>query len=61
MDKNSRLIHSVVVTAAKVHDIIPAAQLQHGDEEVVYADTGCQGTAKRPEMTGKTSELKLSM
>jgi hypothetical protein len=34
------LINSVVVTSANVHDITPAAQLLHCDEEVVYADAG---------------------
>ena len=32
IDKNSGLIHSVVVTPAHVHDLPPAAQLLHGDE-----------------------------
>jgi IS5 family transposase len=34
------LIHSVVVTAANVHDLTPVAELLHGEEEVVYADAG---------------------
>ena len=38
VDKDSGLIHSVVVTAANVHDLNPAAELLHGDEEVVYGD-----------------------
>ena len=37
-DKYTGLIHSVVVTAANVHDLTPAAELLRGDEEVVYAD-----------------------
>ena len=51
-DKDSGLIHSVVVTAANVHDLTSAAELLHGDEEVVYGDAGYQGIAKRPEMSG---------
>ena len=43
VDKDSGLIHSVVTTAANVHDLTPAAALLHGDEEVVYADAGYQG------------------
>ncbi len=39
-DKDSGLIHSVVTTAANVHDLTSAAQLLHGDEEVVYGDAG---------------------
>jgi IS5 family transposase len=31
VDKDSGLIHSVVVTATNVHDLTPAAELLHGD------------------------------
>lgn len=50
-----------MVTAANVHDLTPAAALLHGDEEVVYADAGYQGIAKRPEMAGKTTEFRVAM
>jgi transposase, IS5 family len=40
VDKDSGLIHSVETTAANVHDLTPATELLHGDEEVVYADAG---------------------
>ena len=40
VDKDSGLIHSGVVTATNVHDLTPAADFLHGDEEVVYADAG---------------------
>jgi len=55
------LIHSVAVTAANVHDLTPASELLHGDEEVVYDDAGYQGIGKRPEMAGKTTELRVAM
>jgi IS5 family transposase len=61
VDKDSGLIHSVVVTAANVHDLTPAADLLHGEEEVVYADAGYQGIAKRPEMAGKATEFRIAM
>jgi IS5 family transposase len=61
VDKDSGLIHSVVVTPANVHDLTPAAELLHGEEQVVYADAGYQGIAKRPEMTGKTREFRVAM
>jgi IS5 family transposase len=32
VDKNSGLIQSVATTAANVHDLIPAAELLHGDQ-----------------------------
>jgi IS5 family transposase len=60
-DKDSGLIHSVVVTAANVHDLTPAGELLHGDEEVVYADAGYQGIARRPEMMRKTTEFRVAM
>ena len=61
VDKDSGLIHSVVVTAANVHDLTPAAELLHGDEEVVYADAGYQGIAKRAEMAGRTTQFRVAM
>jgi transposase, IS5 family len=61
VDKDSGLIHSVVTTPAKVHDITPAAELLHGDEEVFYGDAGYQGIAKGPEMAGKKTEFRVAM
>jgi IS5 family transposase len=61
VDKDSGLIHSVLVTAANVHDLTPEADLLHGDEQVVYADDDYQGFAKRPEMAGMTTEFRLAM
>ena len=40
VDKDSGLIHSVETTTTNVHDITRAAQLLHGEEEVVYSDAG---------------------
>jgi len=59
--KDSGLIHSVVVTAANVHDLSPAAKLLHGDEKVVYGDAGYQGLAKRPETANKTTQFNLAI
>jgi IS5 family transposase len=61
VDKDSGLIHSVGVTAANVDDLTPAAELLHGEQEVVYGDAGYQGIAKRPEMVGKTAEFRVAM
>jgi IS5 family transposase len=61
VDKDSGLIHSVVTTAANVHDLTPAAELLHGEEEVVYADAGYQGIHKRPEMQGKKAGFRVAM
>ena len=48
MDKNSGLNHSVVVTSSNVHDLTPAADLLHGDEEVVYGDASTRALSKGP-------------
>ena len=61
VDKDSGLIHSVVVTAANVHDLTPAAELLHGDEEVVYGDAGYQGIGKRRDMEGTKAEFRVAM
>ena len=54
VDKDSGLIYSVVVTIANVHDLNKTADLSHGDKEVVYTDSSCQGIAERPKMGSKT-------
>lgn len=61
VDKDSGLIHSVVITAANVHDFTPAAELLHGDEEVVYGNAGYQGIAKRPEIAGNSAEFRVAI
>jgi IS5 family transposase len=61
VDKDSGLIHSVVTTAANVHDLTKAGELLHGDEAVVYGDAGYQGIAKRPEMAGNSAEFRVAM
>lgn len=61
VDKDSGLIHSVVTTATNVHDLTPAGGLLHGDEEVVYADAGYQGIAKRSEMASRPATLRVAM
>jgi IS5 family transposase len=61
VDKDSGLIHSVVTTAANVHDLTPVAELLHGDEDVVYADAGYQGIAKRTEMAGNSAVFRVAM
>ena len=40
VDKDSALINLVVAPAAKVHVLKPAADLLHGDEQIVYGDAG---------------------
>jgi transposase, IS5 family len=52
VDADSGLVHTVVGTAANVNDVTQGHALLHGDEQVVFADAGYQGAAKRPEATG---------
>jgi len=49
-DRDSKLVHTVVVTAANVADITKTAELLHGQEKQVHADAGCTGVEKRAEM-----------
>lgn len=46
VDADSGLIHTVIGTAANVHDITVAQALLHGGETDAYADAGYQGGAK---------------
>jgi len=61
VDKDTGLIHAVETTAANVHDLTPAAELLHGEEEVVYADAGYQGFDKRKEMEGIKAKFRIAM
>ena len=49
-DRDSKLVHTVVVTAANVADIAKTVELLHGQEKQVHADAGYTGVAKRPEI-----------
>ena len=49
-DRDSKLVHTVVVTAANVADIAKTAELLHGQERQVHADAGYLGVEKRAEI-----------
>ena len=49
VDAQSGLVHSVIGTATNVNDVTQASAQLHGDEEVVFADSGYQGAHNRPE------------
>jgi IS5 family transposase len=49
-DRDSKLVHTVVVTAANVADITQTAELLHGQEKQVHADAGYTGVEKRAEI-----------
>jgi IS5 family transposase len=44
-----------------VHGITRAAQLLHGEEEVVYGDAGYQGIEKRPEISDKRITFRVAI
>jgi IS5 family transposase len=47
VDADSGLVHTVVGTAANVHDATQAHRLVHGSESQVFTDAGYQGVDKR--------------
>jgi IS5 family transposase len=49
-DRDSKLVHTVVVTAANVADITQTAELLHGQEIQVHADAGYTGVENRAEI-----------
>jgi IS5 family transposase len=50
-DRDGKLVHTVVVTAANVADITKTAELLHGQETQVHADAAYTGVEKREEIT----------
>src|SRR5512137_1541965 len=56
-DRDSKLVHTVVVTAANVADLTQTAQLLHGEEQQVHADAGSLGVEKRPEIVALERQI----
>jgi IS5 family transposase len=52
VDADSGLVHTVIGTAANVNDVTQGHGLLHGEETVVFADAGYQGSVKRLEAAG---------
>ena len=49
VDAESGLVHSVRGTAGNVNDVVEANHLLHGEERVVFADSGYRGANRRPD------------
>jgi IS5 family transposase len=49
-DRDSKLVHTVVITAANIADITQTSELLHGQERQVHADAGYLGVEKRAEI-----------
>ena len=56
-DRDSKLVHTVVVTAANVADITKTAELLHGQEKQVHGDAGYTGVEKRAELVALEREI----
>jgi len=56
-DRASKLVHTVVVTAANVADITKTAELLHGQEQQVHADAGYLGVEKRAEIVALARKI----
>ena len=56
-DRDSKLVHTVVATAANVADITKTAERLHGEETQVHADAGCTGVEKRAEIVALARKL----
>ena len=56
-DRDSKLVHTVVTTAANVADVTKTAALLHGEEQQVHADAGYTGVEKRPEIVALDRKL----
>jgi IS5 family transposase len=59
VDADSGLVHTVIGTAANVHDVTQGHKLLHGEETVVFADAGYQGADKRPEATDVNWQIAM--
>lgn len=57
-DRDSKLVHTVVVTAANVADITKTAELLHGAERQVHADAGYTGVEKRAEIVAMERKIE---
>jgi len=61
VDAASGLVHSVVSTAANVHELNTAADRVHGEERVIYGDAGHIGIKKREAFKDCEAEMRIAM
>lgn len=60
VDKETRLVHTVVTTTARVHDSTVMEDLLHGDETEVYGDKGYAQDERRRKYSEKGVQWKVS-
>ena len=46
IDKESKIVHSVVITPANISDVTMSGELVHGEEKEIYGDSGYVGMEK---------------
>ena len=56
-DRDSTLVHTVVVTAANVADVTRTVELLHGEETQVHGDAGYTGVEKRAEIVALARKI----
>ena len=61
VDADSGLVHSVVSTAANVHELNTAVERVHGEEGVSYGDSGHIGIEKRDGFKGYGAQMRIAM
>jgi len=61
VDAESGLVHTVIGTAANVHDVTQAAGLLHGEEAHAWGDAGYQGVDKREELQDCKAHWHVAM
>ena len=58
VDADSGLVHTVTTTAANAHGITQAHALLHGEEDIVFTDSGYRGVQKCDEIQEQHPEVK---
>lgn len=56
VDMESGLVHTVQSTTGSSHDVTQAHELLHGEEQMVFADSGYRGVTKRDEIKAQGNQ-----
>ena len=56
VDADSGLVHTVHTTTGSAHDVTQAHELLHGEEKMVFADSGYRGVTKREEIQAQENQ-----
>ena len=56
VDMESGLVHTVHTTTGSSHDVTQAHELLHGEEKMVFADSGYRGVTKREEIQAQENQ-----